>query len=175
LSINIALEAIQLLAPVYLKKSVADWSNSLKKIQELVSKINFYNWHCFTGMVPLGLAIFNAIEAEDFKETALAKQLDMSLEDINKSIKILKGMHIHDSMRRIFKGLKLWAKGKKKAAMKAWKKGIDDQAEDIYTQAFLHSAIAATGEDNDGSDEKAEEYIRDLKCKQRFGMIFPLS
>jgi hypothetical protein len=173
LSMEIAKECISLLVPVYIPKAQKrDWKSAYEKVHSLVAKVAFHQWHCFVGFLPLALAIYSGLKTNEFTDPALLKVIDLLCDTCNKAIKSIKGLQMNGSIRRVFKGLRLMAKKKLKAAMKAWKKGIEEQSEDVYTQSILHSAIAGTGEDRDGSAEKAEDLIRDIKSKHRFNVIF---
>ncbi|KAJ3271160.1 hypothetical protein HDV01_007018 [Terramyces sp. JEL0728] len=146
---------------------------AIEKFQLQIEKINFYDWQCFIGLVPLAIILLIATTREPIADTATIKCVEALCANINKALKSQKGLSLSGPFRRVFKGIKLIVRGKKKPAMKAWQKGNDDQSEDLYTQALLHSAIGSTGEDPDDSQGKSEDIVRDLHAKLKFKKIFP--
>ncbi|KAJ3345941.1 hypothetical protein HDU91_007182 [Kappamyces sp. JEL0680] len=171
LPIEIAKETIQMLVPFYKKNSDPDLKESIQHIHTMIAKIPFHQWQSFAGLLPVCLTLIAGIERGQPLDPATVKIIDVLCDTANKTLKSIKGLSMSNSLRRVFKGIRLISKGKKSQAMKAWKKGIDEQSEDIYVQAILHSAIAKAGESEEAA-EKAEDYIKDLKSKAKFAAIF---
>ena len=171
LPIHLAYRAMTALAPFYLKGKSIDLKECISSLPNLISKIQFHHWQCFVGVLPLSLALIAGIERELATDVETQKLIDDLCDVTNKCLKSMMGILSASNTRRIFKGIKLYVYGKKSAAAKAWKKGISDDAEDIYVQAILHSLIAKATESEEASD-KADDIIRDLKSLAKFNVIF---
>jgi hypothetical protein len=150
-----------------------DIAGSLEKILPLVSNVPFYQWQFFAAMNPLALLILYAIHNTDVSPS-LAKLIDQVCEAANLSLKSTKALVLANNIRRIFKGIRLKIKRKDKPAVKAWKKGMGSQEEDLYTHAILSSSILAS-EPGEKAEETAQDLIKELKAKGRFQKIFPVA
>jgi hypothetical protein len=170
LSLKILVISLQNFAKLYLKGEEPDVKEILTQLLPLVTNVPFFEWQFFVGLNPLSLLILNAIYNTEI-DPPIAKLIEQFCDATNKSLKATKGLALAGPMRRIFKGIKLVIKNKKNA-VKAWRKGLGDQEEDIYTQAILLSAIYAAGEGGEDDEAMAEEYIKDLKARGRFQKIF---
>lgn len=171
LPVRIAFVCINILIPFYKKGKEPQFKESIVDLHNLITRIQFHQWQCFIGLLPLGLALVAGIDLGLTKDAETQKIIDNLCDVTNKCLKAMIGMVSASNLRRIFKGIKLYVKGKNAAAAKAWKKGISEDAEDLYTQAFLHSAIAKVTDSEEASD-KAEDIIRDLKSVAKFNVIF---
>lgn len=179
LPIALAKETIQILVPYFRTDGdTPELKESIQNLHRLILKIPFYQWQSFAGLLPVCLILIAGIERGQANDTVTLKIVDVICDTANKALKSIGGLTMSSSLRRVFKGIKLIARGKKGDALLAWQKGLDDQTEDIYVQAILHSAIASYASDTysmDGcedSAEKAEDYIKDLKSKGKFAAIF---
>ena len=173
LPIAIARESIQILIPYFKKNSdVPEVKEALLRLYTLISKIPFHQWESFSGLVPLCLTLLGGMERKLVDDAATVKVIDTLCDTANKSLKQIRGLSLAHSLRRVFKGIRFAAKSNKKRAMTEYKKGLDDQSEDIYVQAILESALLKVCDDAEEHSERAEELIKDLKAKARFATIF---
>jgi hypothetical protein len=168
----VAKEAIIMLVSVCYGTDSFDYKAALEKINVLINQIPPFEWSVYQGMIVLALALFYGIRNKNFDESS-TNLVDQVLKNANTVLKSIKGLgQLSESLRRVFKGCRFQLKGNVKQAAKKWKKGLDDESEDIYVQAILLSAIGLLTDDEEYRD-KAESHISDLKAKAKFNFLFP--
>ncbi|KAI8902118.1 hypothetical protein BC833DRAFT_521408 [Globomyces pollinis-pini] len=172
LPVEIAMESTLILVP-HFTKFPKNLNESLTKLCDLIPRIPFFQWLSFVGMSPLALALNAEIFQGPIEDAETLKLIQLVCDKANVAMKSIKGLALHGPIRRMFKGIKLMAVKKNKAAAKAWMKANDENAEDLLTQATIHSAIAISGEDTKDSAGKVEDIIRDLHVKAKFAVLFP--
>ena len=119
---------------------VVDFHKSLDTLSHLVETVPFNEWMVYDGFSILIIGIFNGLRFKKFDDhsVALCTQL---CRNINVCLKEMKGLGgLRETMRRIFKGLRVYPKNPD-SAIKIWKAGIDDDSEDIYVQGMLCAMI----------------------------------
>lgn len=170
LIIRIAHVCITACVPLFVfKMFVSEPGNLVEHLKDLVDLVNgtkYFDWELFECFKPLILGFFAAISHNCVTpKSATASIIQKTCDSINSALKRIRGLVFKDSLRRIFKGLKLLACGKKHEAVLAWEKGLDADSEAIWYQGVLQVAIGHySAHPPIKNFEKGQKIMNDLDC-----------
>lgn len=171
--LEIALVGLKMAVPLFKKDGGdGDMKEGLEQLVVLVDKIAFHQWQTYSALLPVALSILASKDRGLIKDEAVLKLVEKVCTLSNNALKRMKGLYMGGPLRALFKGIKLWTKGKDSAAIKAWLRGVEETSEDIFVQALLHASIFRVDDSESVAEAKAEDYSSDLKAKDKFAMLY---